>query len=243
MCAAKKKGPWLLVALAGLLCLAACGEVSTALPPAPQPDDASLCRPVYPDKPPQIEFDLPAEGLNLGTLKQGVRLEREVVFRNTGSGPLCVSGITSGCGCLKATLTGVTRRFEPGDAGAIHLRIDTTGREGHVGKRVTVTSNDLMNPRLSFKVDIDIIAGLMLNPRYVDFGNQPPNTSVTREIFLRSPPDEPEWEVLSVEGGRRVFGSEPVDYTFDVTPVEDPKFRKVKVAITHPGSARRSSPT
>ena len=39
-----------------------------------------------------------------------------------------------------------------------------------------------------------------------------PTTPVTRDIFLMSPKDEPEWELTGVQGGRRSFGTDIVEY-------------------------------
>lgn len=193
------------------------------------------CGPLDPDKPPKLAFDVPGNKLDLGTLKQGVRIEREVRFRNAGAGPLCVTRVTSGCGCLKVILVDDKKRYEPGESGAVILKVDTTGRQGHVGKRVTATSNDPEKPNRWFSVDMDINAGLMLSPRYIDFGNQAPSTPVTRDFFLMSPKDEPEWKIVAVQGGRRSFGTDVVQYTYETAPIPDPKFRKVRVRITHPG--------
>jgi hypothetical protein len=193
------------------------------------------CGPPDPDKPPRFEWQVPGKKLDLGTLKQGVRLDREASFRNAGTGPLCVSKVTSGCGCLKVHLVGDKRRFEPGESGKVILKIDTTGRQGTVRKRVSATTNDPEQPTRSFTVSMDVNAGLMISPRYIDFGNQAPGTPVTRDFFLLSPKDEPEWELVAIQGGRRSLKSGVVEYTFEVAPVEDPKYRKIRVSLTHPG--------
>ena len=48
--------------------------------------------------------------LDLGLLKQGVKLTRDVEFKSTGKGALCVGQVTTGCGCLTARSSAGSKR-------------------------------------------------------------------------------------------------------------------------------------
>lgn len=193
------------------------------------------CGELDPSKPPRIELVMDDRTLDLGDLKQGVRLTRQVTFKSTGVGPLCVVSVKSSCGCLKASLEGTQRIYAPGESGAIRLAVDTTGRMGVINKRVTITCNDPKAPLTSFHVKMDINAGLMSDPQYLQFGNVTPGASASRAVFLRTKKDDTSWKVTGVRSARRVEGIKPVKYTYEVQEVEDPRYRRVKVRILHPG--------
>jgi hypothetical protein len=198
-------------------------------------DDFSGCGQLDPDKPPAVEFVLEDGTLQMGELKQGVKIEREVGFRSTGKGPLCVADVSTGCGCLKASLVGEKKRFEPGEEGRIRVVIDTTGRVGKIRKQVEMITNALKSPRKSFRVEMKIAVGLIAEPRYIQFGSVSPKQSSTKELILRSPKDDAAWVVTGVEGARPIPGRGLTKFTYEVEPVEDPRYRKFRLMITHPG--------
>src|SRR5947207_2912630 len=63
----------------------------------------SGCEP-NPEKPGTVRFDLADNVLDLGTVRQGVQIQREVTLRNVGSGELCADEPVTGCGCVQAVL-------------------------------------------------------------------------------------------------------------------------------------------
>lgn len=195
----------------------------------------SACGPLDPDNPPEVTIDVEDGVLDLGKLKQGVTIDRDVTFRNTGTGPLCIGKVSTGCGCLKASLVGEERRYEPGESGKIRLVANTTGRVGIISKQVSILCNDMKSPRRSFRVKMDVSTGLISEPRYLQFGNVPPGVSATRTLILRSGRDEKAWTVLGIESTRRIAGRDPVAYTFEVEPLPDPRYRRIKLRVTHPG--------
>jgi len=199
------------------------------------------CGELDPSKPPRMELDLEGGAVDFGNLKQGVKLTREVTFRSTGVGPLCVVSAKSSCGCLKASLDGTKRIYLPGETGTVRLAVDTTGRMGVINKRVTITSNDPKSPLTSFRVKMDINAGLMSDPQYLQFGNVPPETSASRTLYLRTKKDDKDWTVTGVRSARKVEGMKPVTYTFELEDLEDPRYRRVKVRVIHPGLAKTGS--
>lgn len=203
----------------------------------PHPATFSGCGELDPDKPPRIEIAIEGGELDLGSLKQGVQIVREVTFKSTGVGPLCVVSAKSSCGCLKASLDASKRIYPPGEEGVVRLVVDTTGRMGKINKRVTVTSNDPKSPLTSFRVKMDINAGLMSDPRYLQFGNVPPNTSTSRALYLRTQKDDADWKVTGVRSTRKVDGMPAVKYTFEVEELQDPNYRRIKVRVIHPGLA------
>ena len=204
-------------------------------PSSPPPAVLAGCGELDPENPPQIEIALEGGELDIGSLKQGEKIVREVTFKSTGKGPLCVISARSSCGCLKASVDGGKRIYKPGEEGVVRLVVDTTGRMGKINKRVTVTCNDPKSPLTSFRVKMDINAGLMSDPRYLQFGNVPPNTSASRALYLRTKKDDNGWKVTGVRSTRKVDGMPPVKYTYEVEELKDPTYHRVKVRVIHPG--------
>ena len=143
--------------------------------------------------------------------------------------------VSTGCGCMKAKLIGEKKRFEPGEEGRILVAIDTTGRVGSIRKQVTVTTNSATAPRKSFRVEMRINAGLLAEPRYLQFGSVVPGTVVSRYLILRTPKEDADWKVTGVEGARKIPGRGRTVYGYEVESVEDPRYHKYKIKITHPG--------
>ncbi|MDA1195432.1 MAG: DUF1573 domain-containing protein [Planctomycetota bacterium] len=205
----------------------------------PQPIHVAGCGDLDPSRPPRVEIE--TGEVDFGNLKQGVAVSREVTFRSVGQGPLCIASVKSGCGCVKATLVGTKRRYEPGESGAVLLVVDTTGRMGEINKRIDLISNDPVSPLTNFRVKMDVNAGLVSDPRYLQFGNVPPRTSASRSVYLRTTKDDREWAVKGVRSVRVATGAEPVEYAFEVEEIEDPTWRRVKVRVVHPGMAQTGS--
>jgi hypothetical protein len=209
-------------------------------PPPRQTSRAMIqagCGTYDPAHPPHILVDTVNGAVDLGKQKQGVSVVHEVGFRNTGTGPLCIARVSTGCGCLKASLVGDKRRFEPGEGGRIRLAADTTGRVGLVHKQVTITCNDPDTPLKSFTAAMNVDAGLIAEPRYLQFGNVPPGTPSRRAVHLRTAKKDADWKVTAVHSGRHIVGVKPVTYTFEVEPIPDPRWHRVKVTVIHPGYA------
>ena len=200
----------------------------------PWPEDG--CEPDR-ENPPRLVFDLPPEGVAFGAVKQGVKLERDVTFRNEGRGPLCIRTVDVACGCLKADLLGDTRKFEPGASGVIRLVLDTDGRDGPIDKRVTLYTNSVDVIRQTFQVRATIDVGLVAWPRTAVFPRTTKGKPSYVTIHLRGPADGPAWEVTAVKGTVKI-GDQTVPYAWEVRPVKDARHRRVNVIVTNPGLDR-----
>ena len=203
--------------------------------PAAHASEVGGCGPIDPDHPPEIEIDVPNGVLELGKLKQGVQMTVDATFKSAGTGPLCIGQVTTGCGCVKVTLVGDKKRFEPGEPGTIRLLVDTSGQIGSVSKTVSILCNDAKSPRRSFNVHMDVSAGLLAEPRFLQFGNVPRHTPVTRTLTLKSGLADQPWKILGLESTRSIAGRKPIQYAYEVEPLQDPTFRMLKVRVTHPG--------
>ena len=198
------------------------------------PASAADACPYDPDHPPRMVFDLPAAGVEFGAVKQGVELEREVVFRNEGSGPLCIRRVDSGCGCIKARLVGDKRRFEPDESGAVRVTLDTRGREGMQKKTITLYTNLVEDPLRKFTVRASITLGLRVGPSFLNFGRATAGRPAKATVRMRTPKDDADWEVTEVVGTERIDDA-VVPYAWEVVELADPRDLVREIVITHPG--------
>jgi hypothetical protein len=192
--------------------------------------------------PPDIAVDVPSGLLDLGARRQGEVLTRDVTVRNTGSGVLCIQDVATGCGCVKAEWLG-DKHVPAGAAGTVRVAVDTAGREGRNEKSVTLYTNIRGRPAHQFFVRVDVSLGLMvgamqggLPSHYLQFGTHAPGQKATFRVRLKSPKDEPAWEVKSVASAGT---GPPTAYAWELLPAEpgDPAFRCYDLVVTHPGRA------
>src|SRR5262245_10698737 len=116
---------------------------------------------VEPGREPKAELDLPAGGLDFGSQRQGVVVEREVKVRNTGKGTLCILDHDTGCGCVKAEWVG-GNQVPPGGTGTVKIRLDTAGRDGPVDRTIVLYLNEPQRRTLAFKVRADVRLGVVV---------------------------------------------------------------------------------
>jgi hypothetical protein len=224
--------------MGGLVALALNGAGSggtapaRAAPPTPPPFARTVnfppgCTPDR-EKPPRLVVDLPAEGLDFGRVKQGVNIDRVVTFRNAGLGPLCLDAPTTGCGCIHVTIRDDKRRYESGEEGAFLVTLKTEGHWGRQDKTLKVMTNEIERPLHTYMVKAEISLGVVRR-----------STPAQATVRLTSPADDAPWKVVEVVGGKQPTQDVPA-YTWQVTPIDDPKKEKQGFAlvVTHPGHAK-----
>jgi len=188
---------------------------------------------VDPKRPPKLVFDLVNDQIDFGAMRQGQVATREVVVRNVGSGPLCISDVHAGCGCIRVKLVGGKQRIEPTESATIEVTVDVgPSRQDLQQKDVNVHTNEPGRKRATFRVTADVRLGLMLLDPVAQFGRAMRGRPATATVRLRSPADDPEWTVTAVEGAQ-------APYTFEIDPpdaTKEPGFRHVALKVRHPGT-------
>ena len=85
--------------------------------------------------------------------KEGVLLEHDFAFTNTGDTPLIISDYKVSCSCTKITFP--EHPILPGKSDVIHLSFDTNGKYGFQSRKVNLISNASNKPYvISFKVTV-----------------------------------------------------------------------------------------
>jgi hypothetical protein len=84
-----------------------------------------------------------ADSHDMGTVVKGALAVAELPVRNTGSGPLTIVGVSTSCGCTKATLTPTV--IPAGAAGRLRIEYDSAAHEsdmGRIDRSVFISSDD-----------------------------------------------------------------------------------------------------
>jgi hypothetical protein len=188
------------------------------------------------DRPPRMVIEVPAEGIDFGSMKQGVRAERDVVVRNAGTGVLCLRRPTGSCGCVKVMLVEEQRKIEPGATATVKVIMDSTGREGTISKSVTIFSNDPQAPAKVIPVKAEVSLGLVVSSLRADFGTVAKDRPANATVRLRSPKTDAAWKVTGVDVVKATGRPEAPEMSWEAKEVEDPAWRIVEVSLRHPGS-------
>ena len=81
---------------------------------------------------------------DLGRLRQGATVSRQVVLRNSGKTELTIREVQPNCPCVSVALEDKT--IKPGQETALTITFDTQGRSANQQKAVTIYSNDPKMP-------------------------------------------------------------------------------------------------
>lgn len=80
---------------------------------------------------------------DMGTVVKGELAVADLTVRNRGDGPLTVVGVSTSCGCTKATVTPLV--IPAGGEGYLHIEYDSAAHEsdlGRIDRSVFVSSDD-----------------------------------------------------------------------------------------------------
>lgn len=102
---------------------------------------------------PKINFEETVH--DFGNVTQGTVLEHSFKFTNQGDKTLTIGSVNPACGCTGATLEG-KNEYSKGEAGSIQMTFNTQGREGHIEKTISVSTNDSSNSVVSLRFKCDI---------------------------------------------------------------------------------------
>ena len=76
---------------------------------------------------------------DFGMMSAGERAEHEFSFKNTGKSPLIITEASSSCGCTIPTFS--HQPIPPGGSGTMKVLFSSAGKQGHILKSITVSSN------------------------------------------------------------------------------------------------------
>ena len=104
---------------------------------------------------PTMEFT--EDSHDFGAIVQGEKVSYSFTFKNTGKGDLVISSAAGSCGCTVPEYP--KGAVPPGATGIIKVTFDSSGKEGHQEKTVTLTANTVPNTKvLKIMATVDIPA-------------------------------------------------------------------------------------
>ncbi len=115
---------------------------------------------------------------DFGRVLQNRTLEHSFTFTNTGTRSLQIQKVIATCGCTAALVSG--KSISPGDNGTVRVRFKTGFRAGKNKKRITVRTNDPLQPSVRLTMLADVHVLLATQPRRINFGRVRKNSPATR---------------------------------------------------------------
>lgn len=105
-----------------------------------------------PDELAEITFD--ETQFNFGEIIQGQVVEHDFTFTNTGKNDLVIYDSKGSCGCTVPEWP--KEPIKPGKKDKVHVKFDSTNKEGHQTKTVTLTCNTQPN-QVTLQIVGDVI--------------------------------------------------------------------------------------
>jgi hypothetical protein len=130
------KKVFLMVAVAATLALTSCNEKATATIDEANLTAAAASKEASQDYP---VMSFSTEEYDFGTVNEGMVVEHEFTFTNTGKAPLIVVNAKSSCGCTVPTWS--KEPIAPGEQGSMMVKFNTNGKPNAQTKAITVTAN------------------------------------------------------------------------------------------------------
>lgn len=91
---------------------------------------------------------------NFGEIIQGQVVETDFNFKNTGKNDLIIYDAKGSCGCTVPEYP--KDPIRPGESNKVHVKFDSSGKEGHQTKTVTLTCNTQPN-QITLQVVGDVV--------------------------------------------------------------------------------------
>jgi len=106
-----------------------------------------------PEKMAAITFD--EKQFNFGEIIQGQVVEHDFIFTNTGKSDLVIYDSKGSCGCTVPEWP--KEPIKPGKKDKVHVKFDSTNKDGHQTKTVTLTCNTQPN-----QVTLEIVGDVII---------------------------------------------------------------------------------
>lgn len=141
--------------------------------------------------------------IELGEIEEGGEYERFVELKNAGDGVLTLEDVKPSCGCTAAAVDSNVE-LKAGETQKIRLTFNSRNMEGGVTKKVTVRTNDPVNPSMEIIIKANVHRSLKWDPRYLSFSQVGLSDKVEQKVTVEADKNL-DLKVLSafVQGGLR----------------------------------------
>lgn len=132
---------------------------------------------------------------DFGTKDQGMTVDHVFRLLNQGTEPLSITEVKTTCGCTVATSSPDT--IAPGQAGALHVTLDTLRLSGRTTKTVTIQSNDPAVPTAGVTMTGTVFTEVGLEPSAIFLGHLRAGTVARFEVAIG--PGRPDLAVVATD--------------------------------------------
>ncbi|MFO1492623.1 MAG: DUF1573 domain-containing protein [Kiritimatiellia bacterium] len=120
---------------------------------------------------------------DFGRAGEGEALEKRFLIGNAGDADLVISRIVPSC--TSCTVINVsTNRVPPGGSLSVPVRLTLGGFNGMIAKKVTIESNDPVNPRFELALKGEVVSDIILRPAVVVFGQLAEGVPAEQEVSV-----------------------------------------------------------
>ncbi|MBK5286337.1 MAG: DUF1573 domain-containing protein [Bacteroidia bacterium] len=91
-------------------------------------------------------FSFKTETHEFGTITEGEKVSYSFQFTNSGKADLVITNASGSCGCTVPEYS--KEPVPPGKTGMINVIFDSSGKEGHQNKTVTIVANTIPNSKV-----------------------------------------------------------------------------------------------
>ncbi|MDR2578465.1 MAG: DUF1573 domain-containing protein [Chitinispirillales bacterium] len=151
-----------------------------------------------------------------GLVPENSKVEAVFRFTNTGTRPLKITNVRSGCGC---TVVAYDTVIAPGRTGVIRPVVDLAGfRPGRSSRSVNVTTNASNMPAVTLVIAYNIVGPIDVSEDFLSF-----ESAVNRTLYLSSAKRDLAINgiIFQPQGGSNAPGwaaNIPLDLTYRFTP-------------------------
>jgi len=148
---------------------------------------------------------------DFGAVGQEQELETSFRYTNEGDAPLKGIRAIGDCGCYGVTVT--KEELAPGESGKLNVKFRTLRFSGNVSKRLKIISSNGEKKPLVVKLLLDVVAGVILAPGRIWFGDVLVGSSPTKTVYAKWHKETGQaFEITGVEVPGHDFAIETAPY-------------------------------
>ncbi len=143
---------------------------------------------------PRIEVD--NEVYSFGEVYRGTLLDHTFKIKNAGDADLVISNVDRDCGCTIFKLP--KDILAPGEEAEINVKVNTLSQEGEIDKKVTLTTNDRLEPETILSITGKVLRIAAIEPSKIRLRDIRPGEEIPEQIVRIIPEKGYDVKVQSV---------------------------------------------
>jgi hypothetical protein len=153
---------------------------------APEEESSMGTPAVTPSTGANITFEF--DEYDFGTIWDDKPVDCTFPFMNHGDKTLVISRMKAGCGCTTPVADKTV--LQPGEQSIIRVQFNPTGKSKKQDKKVTIFSNDSLEPEKTFWIRSYVTPVVEVNPKFVQLGEMTMGQETTKSFSFTPGPDD-----------------------------------------------------